>query len=234
MVKVFAAYAALALPLVASAQEKVEATVGADLVSNYIWRGQDLGGAALQPSVGVSYQGLSLTGWGSYGLVDRDDTKEFDLTLSYSNSGFTVGVTDYFCVSGTDNSPRKYFLYDAHKTAHVFEAFVGYDFGLLSLNWYTNFAGADGVNKSDKRAYSSYVELGVPFKLGGLDWNCTVGAVPYATDFYADANGFAVTYVSVKAAKEIQVSPTFSLPLFGAITANPSTQKLYLTAGITF
>ena len=232
--KVFAVCAAMALPFMASAQEKVEATVGADLVSNYIWRGQDLGAAALQPSVAISYQGLSLTGWGSYGLVDRDDTKEFDLTLAYTIGNFTVGVTDYFCANGVDNCPAKYFLYDAHKTAHVFEANVGYDFGILSLNWFTNFAGADGFNKDGKRAYSSYVEVGVPFKLGGLDWDVTVGAVPYATDFYAEANGFAVTNVTLKTSKDIQITPTFSVPLFGAISANPSTQNLYFTAGISF
>lgn len=234
LVRMAASMAAVALPFVANAQEKVEATVGADVVTNYIWRGQDLGAGAVQPSLGLSYKGLSLSGWGSYGIIDRDDTKELDFTLSYTTGGFTVGVTDYYCVSGAENCPNRYFLYDAHKTAHVFEAFVGYDFDVLSVNWYTNFAGADGVNKSGDRAYSSYVEVGVPFQLGGLSWDLTVGAVPYATDYYADAHNFAVTNITLKTSKEIQVTPTFSVPLFGAITANPSTQKLYLTAGISF
>lgn len=232
--KVCAACAALALPFTANAQSEVEATVGADLVSNYIWRGQDLGAAAIQPSVAVAYKGVSLSAWGSYGLVDRDDTKELDFTLAYSAGNFTVGITDYFCVRGGENCPTKYFLYDAHKTAHVFEANVGYDFGILSLNWFTNFAGADGLNKSGNRAYSSYVEVGVPFTLGGIEWGFTLGAVPYATTSYADASGFAVTNVSLKASKEISITPSFSLPLFGALTANPSTQSLYLTAGVSF
>ena len=34
---------AIASPAVLMAQDKVEANVGADLVSGYIWRGQDLG-----------------------------------------------------------------------------------------------------------------------------------------------------------------------------------------------
>ena len=232
--KVFAVCTATALPFTANAQDEVEATVGADLVSGYIWRGQDLGGAAIQPSVGVAYKGFSLGAWGSYGLTGKEDTKELDFTLAYSVGGLTIGITDYFCVSGSDNCPTKYFLYDAHKTAHVFEANVGYDFGILSLNWFTNFAGADGLNKSGKRAYSSYVEVGVPFTLGGIEWGFTLGAVPYTTDFYADASGFAVTNVSLQASKEIVITPTFSLPLFGAITANPSTQSLFLTAGVSF
>ncbi len=226
----------IAIPISADiyAQDKVEVELEADVVSNYIWRGQDLGSAAIQPTLGVSWKGLSLTGWGSYGLVDKDDTKEFDLTLAYSAGGFTVGITDYFCVNGEENCPTKYFLYDAHKTAHTFEANVGYDFEVLSLNWFTNFAGADGVNNSGKRAYSSYVQVDVPFKLGGLDWTASMGAVPYATDFYADAHHFAVTNVSVATRKELKITPTFTVPLFGCIVANPSTQKIYFTAGISF
>ena len=46
------------------AQDKVEASVGADLVSGYILRGQNLGGVSVQPSLGISYKGLSLGAWG--------------------------------------------------------------------------------------------------------------------------------------------------------------------------
>lgn len=38
-----------AAPMVAVAQDKVEASVGADVVIGYVWRGQDLGHAAVQP-----------------------------------------------------------------------------------------------------------------------------------------------------------------------------------------
>ena len=34
------------VPSTMMAQDKVEASVGADLVSGYIWRGQDLGGVS--------------------------------------------------------------------------------------------------------------------------------------------------------------------------------------------
>ena len=54
---------AMMTPMVANAQDKVEASVGADIVSGYIWRGQDLGNVSIQPSLGVSYKGLSLSAW---------------------------------------------------------------------------------------------------------------------------------------------------------------------------
>lgn len=219
--------AALATP--ASAQDKVETTIAADFVSQYYWRGQDLGAISLQPTLGIGYKGLSLTAWGSVGISQPSDSKEFDLTLAYETGGFHVGITDYWF-----NSPNeRYFSYAAHETSHVFEGNVGYDFGPVALNWYTNFAGNDGTNNSGKRAYSSYFELTTPFKLGGCDWEANIGAVPFATDFYSDANGFAVTNVSVKATKDIKVTPSFSVPVFAQVAANPSTEKAYLVVGFT-
>ena len=53
------------MPFTAKAQDKVKASVGADIVSGYIWRGQDLGGVSLQPNASIAYKGLSLEAWGS-------------------------------------------------------------------------------------------------------------------------------------------------------------------------
>ena len=226
----------VAIAPAAVAQDKVETTVAADFVNQYYWRGQSLGEVSVQPTLGVAYKGLSLTAWGSVGISNPGDTKEFDLTLAYSTGGFTIGVTDYWF-----NSPNeKYFAYGAHSTSHVFEANIGYDFGPLALNWYTNFAGNDGTIDAetgaydkDARKYSSYVEATAPFKLGGCDWVAAVGAVPYKTGFYSNANGFAVTNVSLKATKDIKITDSFSVPVFAQVAANPSTEKAYLVVGFT-
>lgn len=212
-------------------EEKVETIISGDIVSSYIWRGQDLGSAAIQPTLGVGYKGLSLTAWGSYGLVNSDDVKELDLTLAYSFGGLNIGVTDYWFDAGLDPDNR-YFKYDAHGTNHLFEANIGYDFVIASLQWFTNFAGNDGVNNDGKRAYSSYVEAAVPFKLSSIEWTATAGAVPFATTFYG-TSGFAVTNLSLRATKEIKVTDTFSIPIFGQVTANPCSQKAYLVLGFT-
>ena len=212
----------------ATAQDRIETTVSTDVVSNYIWRGQDLGNVSLQPTLGIGYKGLSLTAWGSVGLTEAADTKEFDLTLAYGIGGLNIGVTDYWF-----NSPEeRYFLYDAHKTSHVFEANIGYDFGLASIQWYTNFAGNDGTNKDGKRAYSSYFEISVPFKLATVDWTAAVGAVPWYTEAY-HTTGFAVTNLSLKATKDIKVTDSFSIPVFGQLVGNPCSQKGYLVFGLT-
>ena len=96
----------------------------------------------------------------------------------------------------------------------------------------TNFAGNDGLNKDGKRAYSSYFEANVPFKLATCEWIATAGAVPYTTTFYG-TNGFAVTNLALKATKEIKVTDSFSIPIFGQVVGNPCSQKAYLVLGIT-
>ena len=223
----------LVMSMTAFAQDGIEATISGDIVSQYIWRGQDLGNAAIQPTLGIAYKGLSLSAWGSYGITNPDDTKELDLTLAYTIAGFNIGITDYWTNYGADPEAR-YFKYDAHGTNHLFEANIGYDFGFASIQWYTNFAGNDGVNKDGKRAYSSYFEAIVPFKLATVDWAATAGAVPYATTSYNDwTSGFAVTNVSLKASKDIKITDTFSIPVFAELATNPCTQKAYLVFGFT-
>ena len=221
----------LVLSSTALAQDKVETNVAADFVNEYIWRGLKCGDVSVQPTLGVGYKGLSLTAWGSYGLSNKDDVTEFDLTLAYSTGGFNIGITDYWFSEGLDPDAR-YFKYDAHGTNHLFEANIGYDFGPVALQWYTNFAGNDGTNNSGKRAYSSYFEVSVPFRLVTVDWTATAGAVPFATTSYG-TTGFAVTNLSVRATKEIRVTDSFSIPIFGQLTGNPCSQKAYLVLGFT-
>lgn len=210
----------------AQEEKKVSATLGADLVSQYIWRGQNLGNVSLQPTLGVAWKGLNLTAWGSVGF-DKDDTKELDFTLKYEKMGFCVGVTDYWFSEGS------YFQYHAHKTTHIWEGFVGYDFGFLTATWYTNFAGNDGLNSSGKRAYSSYFELAAPFRLAKLDWTGTVGIVPWRTTSY-DTHDFACTNVSLRATKDFVIKEKYHLPVYAGLTANPDSGKFYFIFGLSF
>lgn len=220
------------------AQDKVEASVGMDLVSGYVWRGQDLGNVSVQPEISLEYKGLSLTAWGSVGF-EAADAKEFDLTLGYENKGFSISVTDYWF-----NGGPAYFHYGAHNTNHTFEAQVGYDFDFLAINWYTNFAGNVGVKADGSRAYASYLSISAPFRLGGLDWIAEVGATPWENDFYGGGenseyakdivNGFAVCEVGITVSKDIKITDSWSLPLLGKAIWNPATEGIYFVAGVSF
>lgn len=224
----------VAAPFLAKAQDKVEATVGADFVSSYIWRGQEAGGVSIQPRASIAYKGFTLGIWGSTGL-DRADIKELDILLSYRTGGFSASVTDYWFNKTSSGAQAKYFHYGAHSNSgsHWFEAQIGYDFDLLTINWYTNFAGVDGTNKDGKRAYSSYFTAASPFTLGGLEWSTEIGIVPWRTNFYG-TNGFAVCSIALGVSKDLHVGNCFTLPLFAKVTWSPRSESAYWVIGVSF
>jgi hypothetical protein len=223
-----------AMPMaVRAADTEAKVTASADLVSTYYWRGQNLGGVSVQPTLGVSAGGFSFTAWGNVGFYHKD-TKEFDLTASYTVDKLKLAVTDYSF--DPYNSGAKYFDYSCHSatSTHVFEANVGYDFGPLSLNWYTNFAGKDYYKKSDgKRAYSTYIEAAAPFKVGEVNLKAEVGIAPWDGMYTAKTDKFAVVNIGLTASKEIKVTDSFSIPAFVKVAANPETEKAYIVFGIT-
>ena len=139
----------------------------------------------------------------------------------------SFGIVDYW---NTDHDKR-YFYYKKDGTGHSFEGFIGYDFGFLRASWQTFFAGND-YQEDDKRTYSSYFELSAPFTLATCDWDATFGLVPWRSDYY-DTNGFSVTNLSLRATKDIQITKSFALPLFGQLIANPASQQFYFVFGFT-
>jgi hypothetical protein len=209
------------------AQNQVEVHLGADIVSDYIWRGQDFGNVSLQPELSVAWKGLSLSAWGSVGLSDKDDARELDLTLSYETGGLSFGIVDYW----DDGDDQPYFYYKRPETAHSFEGFINYDFGPIGASWQTYFAGRD-YQLDGKRAYSSYFELSAPFHLATCDWDARFGLVPWKSDIY-DVCGFSVTNLSLRATKAIKITKTFEIPLFGQLVANPASQHFYFVFGLT-
>lgn len=221
-----------------SAQEQtrkkceIEGVFATDIVSQYIWRGENCGDLSVQPTLGIEWKGLSLTAWGSVGISNFHDNKELDLTLAYGIKGFNIGVKDYWFSSGADPNAN-YFKYDNNCTNHVFEVNVGYNFGFLNLQWFTNFAGNDGVNNDGRRAYSSYFEISAPFRLVRCNWLATVGCVPYATDYYK-TRGFNVVNVSLMATKTFSIKNKVDIPVYANIIANPCTRKVYFAVGAQF
>lgn len=209
------------------AQSQIEGHLGADIVSNYIWRGQDLGHVSLQPELSVAWKGLNLAAWGSVGLSDKDDAREIDLTLSYETGGLSFGIVNYW----SDGNDSRYFYYK-YGTGHAFEGFISYNFGPVSASWQTYFAGNDYQDDSGKRAYSSYFGLSAPFRLATCDWEAEVGFVPWKSATY-EVSSFNVTNLSLRAMKAIRITESFELPLFGQVIANPASQHLYFVFGLT-
>lgn len=100
----------------------------------------------------------------------------------------------------------------------------------MSLSWNTYFAGAD-ASYDKKRTYSTYVQLSYPFRLWSIDMTAGVGITPWR-GIYADK--FNVVDISMRGEKSIPITQSFSLPLFAGIVFNPTTDKAYLIAGVSF
>ena len=211
-----------------SAKSDFEFHLKGDVVTNYLWRGLNFGHVSLQPEMSLGWKGLSLKAWGNMGLSDSKDSREIDLTLSYEIGGLSFGVIDYW----TDGNDNRFFYYRNDSTGHSFEGFVSYNFGPVSASWQTSFAGSDFQKDSGKRAFSSYFEVAAPFRFVTCNWDAAVGFVPWKSDYYY-TNGFRLINVSLRATKEIQISKSFSLPVFGQLVANPNEQSLYFVFGFT-
>ena len=205
-----------------------EFSVGADVVSSYVWRGSQLSGASVQPSLDFSTGDFSISAWGS---ADIDGNfKEVDLSASYSVSGLTILFTDYWASAG------KYYVYDSHKTDHSFEASLAYTLPEsfpLSISWNTMIAGADLYKSNGDRAYSTYIEFGYPLTVNDVSLELTTGLTPWESA-YAYASDFSIINVSLKASKEIKITDSFSLPVFGQLITNPHAEETFFVFGVGF
>lgn len=201
--------------------QEVNVSAGADIVSSYIWRGQYLGPAAVQPGISLSAGNFSIGAWGS--TTFESSWREFDLYIGYSIGNISLLITDYFFPrSLPDGEDRGYFKY----ADHVFEGTLGYSLGEslpLSLVWNTNFAGDDD--------YSSYFEAKYSVPVGGVNIDFILGGTPWK-GIYSD--GFALVNASIKASKEITITDSFSLPVFTQAILNPDTKDVHLVFGMSF
>ena len=250
MKKLFALALAAITFMPVSAQDKVTATASADLVTRYMWRGTDMAGVSIQPELNLAWQGLSLDIEGSNPLEKDGGVQDLNVTLGYSLYGFNIGVTDYWTA---DVDPRNRYFYYGGETEcpHQLEANIGYTCKYGSLQAYTMVYGND-YKIDGNRAYSTYIELSVPFKLGGLDWDVRAGVTPFESagttyeEVVTTATGKKKTYTrgdwmygesftcnlaSVRATKEFEFRK-FKLPVYVELHTNPYLQRANLVFGI--
>lgn len=222
----------MGLSVNAQEEKGIQFNVSGDFVSSYVWRGMYQTNAAVQPTLGLGIKGFSLTAWGSTDFTGT--SKEVDLTVAYSFNNFTVSIADMWWGG---QGELKYFKYRNKETAHHFEAGLAYTLPCekfpLSIAWYTMFAGDDKKIDSDSQNYSSYAELNYPFAIKGIDLDATFGFTPYAAEYQYSTTGFAVTNIALKATKEIQITKSFSLPLFTQLVFNPALEDAHLVVGFT-
>ncbi len=240
---------------------KSHISLGADLVSRYIWRGMQLEGNApnIQPFFTYQTGGFEAGVWGAFSLSGNNRSQEIDLHVSqsFAKNMFTVTVTDYFFPEESGN--YNYFKYGKNITGHIFEgtfAFNGTKKFPLTVLVATNFFGADAArieddpkspdfNKKTGIQYSTYVELGYPFQVKNVEVNTFVGfnaTTPRKANAYTGykgesgfyGTGFGVINLGFTASKAVQITKKYTLPMMISLVTNPQLGKIYFVFGISF
>ncbi len=181
-----------------------EVTIGADVVSRYVWRGTDFGNAAaVQPGIETAIGPVTLGAWGSWsispGPADASGN-ECDLYASTTVGPVGLTLTDYFfpAYAGTDSL--------LNIDIHVFELSAGADVGPVSLLAAANVSGDDDN--------STYLELTYgAFSLG-------LGNGAYSTD-----GEFAPVSLGISASRD-----NFS----ASYIINPDQETSFLVFGVNF
>jgi len=196
-------------------------SIGADLVSRYVWRGLDYGASpSIQPYIEAGIWNFTLGAWGAY-TTNLPGVQEMDLSLNYTIMDMvSVGVIDYFF-------PDEVFGYDYYEwrkdsSNHVLEATATFN-GLENLP----LTATLGVNLFNDSNNSVYFELGYGFSI--LDVFLGVGNGVYTTD-----TDFGVVNVGIKASKEIPITDKYGLPISASLITNPNAKQVHLVFGVSF
>jgi len=217
------------------AQDEVELTAGADIVSKYVWRGANQGqGAAFQPALGIGYKGLSLSAWGSTGFANPY-AYEFDISVGYSFGSFSILLTDYYW-DGHDG------FYGYYKDSHHLEgalAFTVSESVPFTLSVATMLAFYDPSLKDDAgeddRNYSTYINAGYDFSIGDGTLSASIGVTPWGSALWGSGkNKFEIADISFKGSKELKITESFSLPVFSQVIFSPATDSAHLVFGLSF
>lgn len=216
-------------------------SVGADLMSRYIWRGYDFGESfSIQPTLAFSAGSFAVGSWAAYSIsADGSGANEHDLYASYTLGPVSVGVTDYYFPAP---GGAAFFNYDAYSNGP--DGDFGTDDDVSGGHWIEPFVSYSGPEAFPVSLYAAafvhndpdhsvYLQADYPFEIDGVALGLTLGAVPMESAFYG-TTGPAVVNLGLSATKSVPITDTFSLPVSVAYILNPDAERTYLVFGISF
>lgn len=225
---------ALAAVVSASAESKVEVSAGADLVSDYVWRGCDQeSGFSVQPGMSLGLGGFTVGAWGSTSITFSDGAKELDFYASYEIGNFSIGFTDYWWEGKSANN---YFTKLEGYSGHLGEVSLGYticDKFPLALSASMFVYGDQDLDEKGNQAYSTYLRASYPFAIKSFDFEAGVGVVTRKDAYYAAERNSNVTDVNLRVSRDIVFSEKFTLPLFVDTIFSPAYNDAYIVFGLS-
>ena len=212
--------------------------VGADWVSSYLWRGQNIGGMAIQPMVSLDWKGLYVSGWANIGADNwsfEELSPELDITIGYDNFGLAVDLTHLYYFGGDPYFGKGGFKAQEQTTSSTMEVHAGFHVGdliekfPLSLDWYTTIYGDDcyqDENGEWHRAWSTYIQVGYQFELLlGMILDTRVGLTPWRgmysfyEEVWEDAKTVAINNINLRLQREFELKHIY-LGVWGEMMLN--------------
>lgn len=214
-------------------------SAGSEVSTQYLWRGFDIAQSpTIVPTVTLNYEKDDFSfeaGYCSITELQRNHYLEMDAWASVTYKGITFmaleqGLGNNLGLGGYDDNFELTIAYE-----------LPFEFLPASISWNTFVLGddynADGTLFSGPptytRAFSSYVELDVPFVYNNFTVGATVGATPYRSDLYENEDGFKFINLSLKAGYKLTAGDNFELPLYAQYTYNPLLKANYFLLGCT-
>ncbi len=221
-------YALALLGALAAPATHAQIQFGADVVSRYVWRGYDFGEAAsIQPSLAYTAAGTTVSTWASYPFTpDGALADEHDFAVAHTfpmgGAALTVGVQDYYFPNA---GPSIFDFDDGGNGAHYVEPYLAYT-GDAAVP-ITLLAAVLAYNDP---THAVYLEAGYPQTVAGTQVTPSVGVVMNESAFYG-TDGAALTNVSLRAGRTLDLGAQFKLPLWVQFTLNPYEERSYLVFG---
>jgi uncharacterized protein (TIGR02001 family) len=143
--------------MAAAEESKFSGYASVDVMSNYVWRGiKSSPNMAIQPSVGIAYDGFSTNLWANYDVQNSNAT-ETDLTLDYGMSFDKLGVSVGYIYYAFDGLPDTQ------------EVYVGASYDMLlqpKLVVYWDYEQGDGAFVIASIGHSFDLTKDIPLNLG--------------------------------------------------------------------
>jgi len=213
-------------------------TVGADVVSNYIWRGIQVAGLGVQPDLAVGYGGLYLDVWASMNATDwtfqtpsaatgNAFYPELDLTLGFCRWGLDIKYMHMYYFDKYLNGERsQFFDFSNREVGGITQEWrIKYRVSNklpLHVMWCTRTWGRDGYLALGKRAYSSYFEVGYEFALPHeLTLDANLGMTPWKSFYTLYQADFAVVNMHLKLHRSWELDPHCLMNVFAELMLNP-------------
>ena len=227
----------LAPPQHAQAQDDLTFDTGVNITSRFIYRGVELGSSPhIQTALGINKGNFSVYGWGSYSLgFDDGAYKEVKFWANYTIVADGFSITPQ--IENHYSAYQDLFDFDEDTSTHVFQASARFaldgDVAPDFVIGYTFWGGP---------ANTLYTEAGLNFGLGDYSMrtflstqvapDATIGNPGFVDDGYVD--NFVVNQIGITGSRTMEITDKFSIPLGVGLIVNPKSERIFVTATVSF